>query len=406
MKALRWHGKESVDVENVPVPTVTDPKDVVIKVTGTTICGSDLHLYHKEILELKDGDILGHEFMGIVDEVGPEITKLKKGDRVVASFQIACGECKMCKEGLSSMCDTTNKSSVQQAMYGQTFAGVFGYSHFAGGFAGGQAEYVRVPFGDNNLLKIPDSVPDEKALYLSDIVPTSYHSVKCAGVKGGSSVAIWGLGPIGLLAARWSQLEGARRIIGIDNVPERLELARTKLGIETINFDETPDVVGEILKREEHGVDCSIDAAGFRYAKGIVHKVQRAVGLETDSSEVLNECLRATRKFGTISLIADYAAYTNGFNIGALMEKGITMQGAGQCPVHMYWHDLLKKIEEGVFDPTFILTHRFKIDEFKELYNAFDKKEYGIMKTFVETRWSNPPTTGTPPLVSLKAGNY
>lgn len=183
------------------------------------------------------------------------------------------------------------------------------HADFAGGFPGGQAEYVRVPFGDNNLLKIPDSVPDEKALYLSDIVPTSYHAVKCAGVKEGSSVAIWGLGPIGLLAARWCQLEGARRIIAIDNVPERIALAKEKLGIEIINFSEVSDVVAEILKKEPHGVDCAIDAAGFRYAKGIVGKVQRAVGLETDTSEIVNEALRATRKFGTISLIAVSCSY-------------------------------------------------------------------------------------------------
>jgi len=402
---LQWYGNRDVRVLEAPVPAITEPTDVICKVTGTTVCGSDLHLYHKEIMQLQRGDILGHEWCGIVDEVGSAITNVKKGDRVVASFQIACGTCSFCKEGLSSMCDKTNSSSVQAKLYGKPFAGLFGYSHFAGGFAGGQAEYVRCPFGDTNLLKIPDSVPDEKALYLSDIIPTSYHSVVCADVEKGKSVAIWGAGPIGLLAAKWSKLAGARRVIVIDRVKERLALARDTIGCDIINFDEDKDVVAAIYKLEPEGVDCAIDAAAFRYTKGLLNTVQRAVGLETDSSEILNEALQATRKFGTISLVADYAATTNGFLIGALMEKGITMRGTGQAPVQKYWKDLLKKIESGEIDPTMILSHRFKIDEFTELYDAFDKKEDGIMKTFVETRFSHPRAPGTPELSSFKNGD-
>jgi len=328
---------------------------------------------------------------------------VKKGDRVVASFQIACGTCKFCQDGLSSMCDKTNSSSVQEKLYGKPFAGLFGYSHFAGGFAGGQAEFVRCPFGDTNLLKIPDSVPDEKALFLSDIIPTSYHAVQCAEVTESKSVAIWGAGPVGLYAAKWSKLAGARRVIVIDSIKERLAVAENTIGCDIINFDEVDDVVAEIYKFEPDGVDCGIDAAAFRYTKGVIHKVQRALALETDSSEVVNEALRATRKFGTISLVADYAALTNQFLIGALMEKGITLRGAGQAPVQKYWKVLLKKVESGEFDPTIILSHRFKIDEFKELYAAFDKKEMGIMKTFVETRFSHPRAKGTPELSSLKA---
>lgn len=303
------------------------------------------------------------------------------------------------------MCDKTNSSSVQEKLYGKPFAGLFGYSHFAGGYAGGQAEYVRCPFGDVNLLKIPDGVPDEKALYLSDIVPTSYHAVQCADVEKGKSVAIWGAGPIGLLAAKWCMLAGARRVIVIDKVKERLALARDTIGTDIINFEEDTDVVAAIYKLEPDGVDCGIDAAAFRYTKGILHTVQRAVGLETDSSEIVNEALRAVRKFGTISLVADYAALTNQFLIGALMEKGITLRGTGQAPVQKYWKDLLKKIESGEFDPTIILSHRFNIDEFRELYEAFDKKESGIMKTFVQTKFSGPPAPGTPALSSLKAGD-
>ena len=303
------------------------------------------------------------------------------------------------------MCDTTNSSKIQEKLYGKPFAGLFGYSHFAGGYAGGQAEYVRCPFADTNLLKVPDSVPDEKALYLSDIVPTSYHSVVCAEVGKGKSVAIWGMGPIGLLAAKWSKLAGARRVIAIDSVPERLEYAKKQLGCDIIDFSQQKDVVAAIYEMEPDGVDCGIDAAAFRYTKGLLHTVQRAVGLETDSSEVVNEALRAVRKFGTISLVADYAAMTNQFLIGALMEKGITMRGTGQTPVQRYWHGLLEKIESGEFDPTIILSHRFKIDEFSELYDAFDKKELGLMKTFVQTRFSHPVAKGTPELSSFKEGH-
>lgn len=219
------------------------------------------------------------------------------------------------------MCDKTNSSSVQEKLYGKAFAGLFGYSHFAGGFAGGQAEYVRCPFGDANLLKIPDSVPDEKALYLSDVVPTSYHATLCAEVDKGKSVAIWGAGPIGLYCSKWSKLAGARRVIVIDHIKERLAVAKS-FGCDIINFDETPKVEDEIYKLEPDGVDCGIDAAAFRYTKGILHTVQRAVGLETDSSEIVNEALRAVRKFGTIALVADYAAFTNQFLIGALMVRG------------------------------------------------------------------------------------
>ena len=302
------------------------------------------------------------------------------------------------------MCDRTNSSALQEKLYGKPFAGLFGYSHFAGGFAGGQAEYVRAPFGDFNLLKIPDSVPDEKALYLSDIVPTSYHSVVCADVEKGKSVAVWGLGPIGLFACKWSQLAGARRVIAIDCVPERLAFAKDKLGCDVIDFSKQTDVVKAIYELEPEGVDCGIDAAAFRYAKGLLQKAERALGAETDSSEIANEAIQAVRKFGTISLVADYAAVTNHFLIGALMEKGITFRGTGQAPVQKYWHQLLEKVESGEFDPTMILSHRFSVDDFGQLYDAFDKKEHGIIKTFVQTKFSGPPTKGTPELSDFSEG--
>ncbi|KAI1608971.1 putative zinc-type alcohol dehydrogenase-like protein [Exophiala viscosa] len=404
MLALRWHGDKDVRIEEVPAPTITEPTDVIVRVTGTTVCGSDLHLYHKEIMQLQEGEILGHEFMGIADEVGSEVTSIKKGDRVVASFQIACGKCQFCKEGLTSMCDRTNSSALQEKLYGKPFAGLFGYSHFAGGFAGGQAEYVRVPFASYNLLKIPDHVPNEKALYLSDIVPTSYHATVCADVEKGKSVAVWGLGPVGMLACQWSKLAGARRVIAIDQVPERLARARD-MGCDTIDFSKQKDVVSAIYELEAQGVDCCIDAAAFRYTKTLLHSAERLVGLETDSSEIPNETLRAVRKFGTVAVVADYAAMTNQFLIGALMEKGITYRGCGQAPVQKYWHQLLEKIERGEFDPTIVLTHRFSIEEFSDLYKAFDEKKHGILKTYVQTRFSPPRTKGTPPLSTLRSGD-
>jgi threonine dehydrogenase-like Zn-dependent dehydrogenase len=384
-------------------------------------------------MQLQEGDILGHEFCGVVESVGPEVRGLQVGQRVVASFQIACGQCEYCKRGLTSMCDTTNKSSVQNAMYGHRFAGLFGYSHFAGGFSGGQSEYVRVPFAETNLLPIPEGVPDEKALYLSDIVSTSYHACKRAHIKPGNTVGIWGLGPIGLLCAHWCKLMGAGRVIGIDNVEDRLKFARKRLGVETINFDQAGDVVKHVQALVPGGLDRTIDCAAFRYAKGLLHRVERALALETDTSEIVNEQIKCVKKvrnsrtlqlhipqisnrvrvcvcggacaleqFGRIVLIADYAGLTNHFNIGAVMEKGISLIGGGQAPVQKYWKMLMNDyIATGKFDPTIILSHRFALDEFADIYKAFNDKKGGILKVFVETQHSFPRAEGTPLLTSV-----
>jgi threonine dehydrogenase-like Zn-dependent dehydrogenase len=402
MKALAWYGNKNVQMIDTPVPTITEPKDAIVRVTGTTVCGSDLHLYHNEIMQLQQGDILGHEFCGIVDEVGPDC-KLLKGQRVVASFQIACGTCEYCKKGLSSMCDLTNDSQVQNSLYGHRFSAMFGYGHFTAGFAGGQAEYVRVPFADTNLLALPDDVPDEKGLYLSDILCTSFHACTEAHIEEGQTVGIWGLGPIGICCAYWAKLMGASRVFCIDNVPFRLKLAE-ELGCETINFDEKKpvDTLQEICPG---GIDKAIDCAAFRYTKGMLHTVERVVGLETDSSEVVNECVTIVKKFGYVVLIADYAAYTNHFNIGAVMEKGIRFIGGGQAPVQKYWKDVLSKyIQTGKLDKLFdkMVTHRFRIDEIPAIYESFDKKEKDILKVFVETKFSAPPAPGFPRTSSLE----
>ncbi|RFU27175.1 hypothetical protein B7463_g9172, partial [Scytalidium lignicola] len=399
MLSLQWYGCKDVRVTEAPVPAITEPADAICRITGTTLCENDLQLYNKEAMQLNQGDILGYEWIGIVDEVGPDVKNLKPGDRVVASSQIVCGTCKFCEEGDFPMCDMRNHSSVRQRSYGKPSAGLARY----GRFAGGQAEYARCPFADSNLLKIPDNIPDEKALYLSYTIPISYHSIVCGDVGDGKSVAIWGGGPVGLCAAKWSLLAGASRVIVIDSVKEHLEIAKS-LGCDIINFEEDPNVLSAIYELEPNGLDCAIDTA-TRYAKGILHTVQRAIGLETGSSGIVNAALRAVKRLGTVSLVADYAALTNQFLIGTLLEKGVTLRGADQAPVQKYWKDLLEKIESGEFDPTIILSHRFHIDELGELYDALDKNEMSIMKTFIQTRFSHPPTPGTPRLKSLKSGH-
>jgi len=402
MKALAWFGAGDVRIVEAPVPEITEADDVILKVTGSTICGSDLHLFHGEILALQKGDILGHEFMGIVDKVGPGVKHIKPGQRVVASFQIACGQCEYCKQKLSSFCDRTNNSSLMQTMYGHRDAGLFGYSHLAGGFPGGQAEYVRVPFGDQNLLHLPDhaTLPAEKALYLSDVVPTAYHCVFDSGVREGDVVGVWGLGPIGLCVAKWAQLKGAKRVIGIDKVPSRLKFAQDKLGIEVIDINIYKDVTGRLAELVPGGLDKGLDASSFHEPKTLLHKAQKALMLETDTPDVLNEMILAVRKAGTIGLIAVYSGYVNGLNIGALMQKGIRLIGCGQAPVQKYWEEILNEyIIPGKFDPTFMVTHRVPLDDVPALYAAFDKREAGVEKVFVETKFTTEkPGPGCPSL--------
>ncbi|THU98140.1 GroES-like protein [Dendrothele bispora CBS 962.96] len=398
MKALAWFGTKDVRVIDAPIPDITEPNDVIVQVTGSTICGSDLHLYHGEIMALQKGDILGHEFMGRVHKVGSNVTKLKEGQRVVASFQVACGKCEYCQQKLSSFCDRTNNSSLQNYMYGQRDAGFFGYSHFTGGFPGGQAEYTRVPFGEVNLLPIPDNVPDEKALYLSDILPTSYHTVVDTGVNKGDVVGVWGLGPIGLCAAKWAFLKGASRVIGIDRVPTRLEMAK-KNGLEIIDFSKHSDVTKAIYEICPRGLDVALDCGTFHEPKTLLHKVQKAAMLETDVPETINEMIVSVRKMGRCGIIAAYAGFANGVNVGALMEKGVRLIGNGQAPVHRYWEEILNDyIIPNKFDPTFVLTHRVPLDDMDKLYKAFDNRVDGVEKVFVQTKFSDPPSEGCPKL--------
>ncbi|KAI5799799.1 chaperonin 10-like protein [Geopyxis carbonaria] len=406
MLALTWQGKNHVTVSETYKPKLVDPGDVILRVTGSTICGSDLHLYHGAVVQLQAGDILGHEFCGIVDEVGPDVTGVEVGKRYVASFQIACGECRFCRQKLSSQCDRTNDSSVHNILFGSRTAGLFGYSHFTGGFAGGQAEYVRVPYGSVNLLAIPDDVPDEKALYLSDVLPTSYHAVQDTRVYPSDVVAIWGAGPIGLMCAVFALKNGASRVILIDS-NWRLAYAKSKLpAVETLDYSALPrgrSVTAEIHERVPGGVDVAIECVAGEYAKGWAHYFELMLGMETDTSEILNEMITSTRKFGRCGITGAYVGFTNHFNVGSLMERGIRLIGNGQAPVHKYWEEMLEMVRKGEVDPLLMVTHRVDLSQMDTLYAKFDKRDEkdGIMKVFVQTKWSAPPAPGAPVLTTL-----
>jgi len=402
MKALAWMGKNKVEIVEVPKPAIIEPRDVILKITGSTVCGSDLHLLHGTVVELQKGDILGHEFCGVVDSVGSEVTKFKKGQRVVASFQIACGDCYYCKQKLSSQCEKTNSNTIENAMYGGRTAGMFGYSHFTGGFAGGQSEYTRVPYGDVNLLPLPDNVPDEQGLFLSDVLCTSWHAVVDTGVKKGDVVAIWGAGPIGQMAAEFSLLQGASKVIMIDS-NWRVDFVKERYpNIETVDFSKLAkgESVTSVLKKmcNDRGPDVSIECAAGEYAKGWAHYFEMMLGLETDTSEIVNEMIASTRNFGSCGITGVYVGFTNHFNIGSLMERGIRLIGNGQAPVHLYWESLLKMIQDKQITPMKMVTHRVRLEDLENVYYAFDKKEDNMQKCFVETKWSFPPCEGSPEL--------
>jgi len=403
MKALVWNGKNSVKVIETYKPAIIEPRDVIVKVTGSTVCGSDLHLYHGSVFELQKGDILGHEFCGVVDSVGPNITSLKPGQRVVCSFQIACGDCMYCKQKLSSQCERTNDNTIENTMYGGRTAGMLGYSHFTGGFAGGQAEFVRVAFGDVNLLPLPDDVPDEKGLYLSDVVCTAWHCVVDTGVKDGDVVAIWGAGPIGMSATEYAWYNGASRVILIDGgaAAWRLDMVKKYFPkTETINFTELrgESVVSKLKSMVHGGPDVALECVAGEYAKGWAHYFELLLGAETDTSEIVNEMIESVKSFGRCGITGVYAGYTNHFNIGSLMERGIRLIGNGQAPVHLYWKDLLKLIQEGKIHPEYMVSHRMMIDDIATVYDKFDKRADNIQKVFIATDASFPVASGSPQL--------
>ncbi|KAK0386429.1 hypothetical protein NLU13_6266 [Sarocladium strictum] len=413
MKALVWQGKNKVEMADVPKPKIIEDRDVILKVTGSTVCGSDLHLLHGSVVQLSAGDILGHEFCGVVDQVGSAAKGIQVGKRYVASFQIACGDCFFCKQKLSSQCEKTNSNTTERAMYGGQTAGMFGYSHFVGGFAGGQAEYVRVPLGDVNLLEIPDGVPDEKALYLSDVLATSYNAAKDTAIYENEEVAIWGAGPIGQMTGIFALGEGAKRVIFVDTEPRLTFIkehwpAEHKDKVEYIDYKKlsfgatNKETVVSKLKEMcgGRGPDVAIECAAGEYPKGWLHTIELAVGAETDTSELLNEMIESVRNYGRVGVTGIYVGYTNHFNIGSLMERGIRLIGNGQAPVQKYWEELLEMIQKGKLDPLQMVSHRVRLEDLDKVYYKFEQREDGMQKVFVETKFSFPAAKGSPALTT------
>jgi len=383
MRAVEYHGKKTMKVRERPRPLVTDPADVILKVTTTCICGSDLHMYVGFMPGMKNGDVCGHEFMGVVESVGPEVQNLKPGDRVVTAFDIACNQCPPCHRQEYSCCDTTNPSKEQELLYGDRLAGFFGYSHLTGGWEGGQAEFVRVPFADMNCLKVPEELDDEHAIFLSDILPTAWHANELGRVGEGDNVAIWGAGPVGLFAAHCAFIRGAARVVLIDSVQYRLDFAKKKLhAVVTINRKDK-NVYKELRSIFPEGPDVAIEAVGFHYVESLVHKLETTLNLETDTSEILNELIYTVRKAGRIGIVGVYAGYANHFNVGAMMEKGLTI-AAGQTPVQKYWPTLLPLVQSGRIDSTLPITHVLPLSEAPRAFQIFNDKEDGCVKVLLK----------------------
>jgi threonine dehydrogenase-like Zn-dependent dehydrogenase len=385
MKATVWKGRNSVDVENVPDPKILNERDIIVRITSTAICGSDLHLVDGYVPTMRKGDILGHEFMGEVVETGPAVSNLRNGDRVVVPFPIACGACNACKAQLYSLCENSNPNArLAEKMFGHPTAGIFGYSHLTGGFAGGQAEYVRVPFGDVGPLKIENGVSDETVLFLSDILPTGYMGAEFCEIDGGEVIAVWGAGPVGQFAAASAQLLGAERVILIDRFEYRLEIARTHLGVETLNYEEV-DSIPEALKELTggRGPDACIDAVGLEAhhhgALFAYDRVKQAMRQETERPIALREAIMSCRNGGIVSIMGVYGGLMDKFPIGAVMNRGLTIK-SGQCHVHRYMRPLLQRIEDGEIDPTFIITHRLSLDDAAHGYDIFKQKEDNCLK--------------------------
>jgi threonine dehydrogenase-like Zn-dependent dehydrogenase len=385
MKALCWHGKGDVRCETVPDPKIEDARDAIIKVTACAICGSDLHLFDGYMPTMKSGDVLGHETMGEVVEVGKGNSKLKVGDRVVIPFNIACGDCFFCTKQLWSLCDRSNPNREQAAeVMGHSPSGLFGYSHLMGGFAGGQAEYIRVPYADVGPIKVPEGLPDEQVLFLSDIFPTGYMAAENAGIENGDTVAVWGCGPVAQFTIQSAWMLGAGRVIAIDNVPERLEMARTHGRAETIDFDKE-DVYERLQEMTKgRGPDRCIDAVGTEAHVGgaigsVMDKVKTSLYLATDRPSVLREIIMCCRKGGTISVPGVYIGVVDKIPFGAFMNKALTMR-TGQTHTHRYLAPLLEKVESGQIDPSFVITHRARLEEGPELYKKFRDKEDGCIK--------------------------
>ena len=390
MKANCWIEKKKVRIEEVPDPRILNSRDAILRVTSTAICGSDLHLVNGFVPTMEKGDILGHEFMGEVMEVGRGVKSLKAGDRVVVPFPIACGECGACRRDLFSLCENSNPNAwMAEKMWGHAGAGVFGYSHLTGGYAGGQAELVRVPFADVGPLKVPAGLTDEQVLFLSDILPTGYMGAEMCDIKPGDIVAVWGAGPVGQFAIVSAFLLGAEQVIAIDRFPYRLQMARDGAkATHTINYEE--ESVMERLRELTggRGPDACIDAVGMEaHGHGpqfAYDRAKQAMRLETDRPIALREAILACRNGGTVSVIGVYGGFVDKFPMGAVMNRSLTIR-AGQCHVHRYMKPLLDRIERGEIDPTFIITHRLNLEEAAQGFDLFMHKEDDCMKVVLTT---------------------
>lgn len=390
MKALVWHGKEDIRCDQVSDPEIEEPRDAIIKVTSCAICGSDLHLFHNFIPAMLPGDIMGHEMMGEVVEIGSGVNgQLKKGDRIVVPFTIFCGECDQCKAGHYSVCERSNrKKDLADKVFGHSTAGLFGYSHLTGGYPGGQAEYLRVPFADTTHIKIPDSLSDEQALFLGDIFPTGWQAAEQCGIQKADTVAVWGCGPVGQMAIRSAMLLGAEQVIAIDRLPERLSMAEAS-GATIINFDD--ESVVDRLNELTHGKgpDKCIDATGmeshvsFSQPDTVYDRAKQMVGLESDRPHVLREMIYVCRPAGVISVPGVYSGFIDKFPIGMAMNKGLTFK-MGQTDVNRWTDDLLERISEGQIDPSFVITHTAALEDGPEMYNVFRDKRDSCIKVVLK----------------------
>jgi threonine dehydrogenase-like Zn-dependent dehydrogenase len=391
MKALAWHGVGDMRVDRVPDPELVNPRDAILRITSTAICGSDLHLYDGKVPSMMKGDILGHEFMGIVEEVGPGVKNLRRGDRVIVPFDIGCGNCYYCRQDMWSACDNSNPNAaaLEQATGGFTGSGLFGYSHLYGGYAGGQAQYARVPFADVGPLKIESDIADEKVLFLTDIFPTGYQAAEQCGIRPGDTVAVWGAGPVGLFAIQSAYLLGAGRVIAIDRFPDRLAMARDLCKADVVNYEEIDDPINFVLKDMTggRGPDHVIDAVGMEaHGTGVydqVDRVKQFTKVQLDRATALRECILSCAKGGTVSIPGVYIGFIDKFPMGAAFGKGLTFK-MGQTNTHKYMRPLLDMVESGKIDPSQIITHTAPIERGPELYRTFRDKKDGCVKVVLK----------------------
>ena len=389
MRANCWEGKKKVQVEQVPDPKILNSGDAIVRITSTAICGSDLHLFNGFIPTMERGDILGHEFMGEVVETGRGVKNLKIGDRVVVPFTISCGNCWSCQKGMFSLCENSNPNAwMAEKLWGHSGAGAFGYSHLTGGYAGGQAEFVRVPFADVGPLKVPEDLTDEQVLFLSDIFPTGYMGAEMCDIQPGAVIAVWGAGPVGQFAIASALLLGAERVIAIDRFPYRLRMARERAGAtETINYEEVN--VLEALKEMTggRGPDACIDAVGLEaHGHPLIYaydRAKQAMMLETDRPLALREAILACRNGGTVSVIGVYGGFIDKFPMGSVMNRSLTIK-SGQCHVQRYMKPLLERVQRGEIDPSFVITHRLSLNEAPEGYDMFNNKEDECIKVVLK----------------------